>query len=62
MYEYSPSDNRLVSVYEYLESKGYEVKVTDTEDGTLIFIKEKPKWMIIYIDGIGIIGKDSNYF
>lgn len=41
MYEYSEPDRQLVSVYEYFESKGYEVKVTDVEDGTLIFIKEK---------------------
>lgn len=31
----------LVSVYEYFEAKGYEVKITDHEDGTVIFIKEK---------------------
>ncbi len=41
-YEYEPS-SQLVSVYEYLTSKGYDVKVTDVEDGTLIFIKEKNK-------------------
>jgi len=42
-YQYEQPETRLVSVYEYLVSKGYEVKVTDVEDGTLIFIKEKKK-------------------
>lgn len=41
-YEYEPT-RELVSVYEYFEAKGYEVEVTDMEDGTLIFIKEKSK-------------------
>ena len=41
MSEYERPEARLVSVYEYLTSKGYDVRVTDTEDGTLIFIKEK---------------------
>lgn len=43
MYEYNQPKQELVSVYEYLVSKGNEVKITDTEDGTLIFIKEKKK-------------------
>lgn len=42
-YKYEQPTPNLVSVYEYLESKGYDVKVTDVEDGTLIFIKEKKK-------------------
>ena len=41
MSEYDSPTEEFVSVYEYFESKGYEVKVTDTEDGTIIFIKEK---------------------
>ncbi len=42
-YKYEQPTANLVSVYEYFESKGYEVKITDVEDGTLIFIKEKNK-------------------
>ena len=42
-YQYEQPDNRLVSVYEYLEAKGYNVRVTDIEEGTVIFIKEKKK-------------------
>ena len=38
MYEYNEPKQDLVSVYEYFESKGYKVEVTDIEDGTLIFI------------------------
>ena len=41
MSEYDIPRREFVSVYEYFESKGYEVKVTDVEDGTIIFIKEK---------------------
>ena len=40
-YQYEQPGTKLVSVYEYLVSKGYEVRVEDTEEGTLIFIKEK---------------------
>ena len=40
-YKYEQPTQDLVSVYEYFESKGYTVKVTDVEDGTVIFIKEK---------------------
>lgn len=42
-YKYEQPTQDLVSVYEYFESKGYTVEVTDKEDGTLIFIKEKKK-------------------
>ena len=41
MSKYEAPTKEFVSVYEYFESKGYEVKVTDIEEGTIIFIKEK---------------------
>ena len=41
MYEYEQPKQDLVSVYEYFIAKGYEVDITDHEDGTIIFIKEK---------------------
>lgn len=41
MSEYDAPRRDLVSVYEYFEAKGYEVKVTDVDEGTIIFIKEK---------------------
>ncbi len=40
-YKYEQPTEQFVSVYEYFESKGYEVKITDVDDGTIIFIKEK---------------------
>ena len=42
-YQYDQPKQEFVSVYEYFESKGYQVKVTDIEEGTIIFIKEKKK-------------------
>ena len=46
-YKYEQPTQDLVSVYEYFESKGYTVKVTDVEDGTVIFIKEKKQWVFL---------------
>lgn len=43
MSEYDGPKTEFVSVYEYFESKGYNVEVTDIEGGTIIFIKEKKK-------------------
>jgi len=42
-YKYEQPTPNLVTLEEYFESKGYDIKVTDVEDGTLIFIKEKKK-------------------
>ena len=41
MSEYVRPRKEFGSVYEYFEAQGYDVKVTDTKDGTIIFIKEK---------------------
>lgn len=40
-YKYEQPTQEFVTLHEYFESRGYTVKVTDVEDGTLIFIKEK---------------------
>lgn len=42
-YKYEQPTPNLVTLEEYFESKGYDIKVTDVEDGTVIFIKEKKK-------------------
>ena len=42
-YKYEQPTPNLVTLEEYFESQGYTIKVTDQEDGTLIFIKEKKK-------------------